>query len=72
VLLFLVFHFNHTALFRTIPYTGGSGGLATAKEAHLLGAKVAVLDYVKPSPQGMVLYTHTSVHVHLQICACNI
>lgn len=31
---------------------GGSGGLATAKEAHLLGAKVAVLDYVKPSPQG--------------------
>mmetsp|Transcript_19809 Transcript_19809/g.19137 ORF Transcript_19809/g.19137 Transcript_19809/m.19137 type:complete len:605 (-) Transcript_19809:210-2024(-) len=31
---------------------GGSGGLSVAKEAHLLGAKVAVLDYVKPSPQG--------------------
>ncbi|XP_037026876.1 thioredoxin reductase 1, mitochondrial isoform X2 [Bradysia coprophila] len=31
---------------------GGSGGLACAKEAVVQGAKVAVLDYVKPSPQG--------------------
>jgi hypothetical protein len=31
---------------------GGSGGLACSKEAKKLGAKVAVLDYVKPSPQG--------------------
>jgi len=31
---------------------GGSGGLAASKEAAKLGAKVAVLDYVKPSPQG--------------------
>jgi len=31
---------------------GGSGGLAASKEAARLGAKVAVLDYVKPSPQG--------------------
>ncbi len=31
---------------------GGSGGLACAKEAALLGARVALLDYVKPSPQG--------------------
>ncbi len=31
---------------------GGSGGLACAKEAQKLGAKVAVLDYVKPSPHG--------------------
>lgn len=31
---------------------GGSGGLAAAKEAVELGAKVAVLDYVTPSPQG--------------------
>lgn len=31
---------------------GGSGGLACAKEAVNLGAKVAVLDYVTPSPQG--------------------
>lgn len=31
---------------------GGSGGLACAKEACALGAKVAVLDFVKPSPQG--------------------
>lgn len=31
---------------------GGSGGLACAKEASSLGKKVAVLDYVIPSPQG--------------------
>lgn len=31
---------------------GGSGGLACSKEANSLGAKVAVLDYVKPSPAG--------------------
>ncbi len=31
---------------------GGSGGLATSKEAAKYGAKVAVLDYVKPSPAG--------------------
>lgn len=33
---------------------GGSGGLACAKEAVKLGAKVAVLDFVKPSPQGNI------------------
>lgn len=31
---------------------GGSGGLACAKEAVNLGARVAVLDFVTPSPQG--------------------
>ncbi|KAL3268415.1 hypothetical protein HHI36_007528 [Cryptolaemus montrouzieri] len=31
---------------------GGSGGLAAAKEASNLGARVAVLDYVTPSPRG--------------------
>jgi len=31
---------------------GGSGGLATSKEAASFGAKVAVLDFVKPSPAG--------------------
>ncbi|XP_076367400.1 thioredoxin reductase 1 isoform X2 [Tachypleus tridentatus] len=31
---------------------GGSGGLACAKEAALLGKKVGVLDYVESSPQG--------------------
>ncbi|KAH1017673.1 hypothetical protein HUJ05_008281 [Dendroctonus ponderosae] len=31
---------------------GGSGGLAAAKEATNLGAKVAVLDYVTPTPLG--------------------
>ncbi|XP_017778734.1 PREDICTED: thioredoxin reductase 1, mitochondrial isoform X2 [Nicrophorus vespilloides] len=31
---------------------GGSGGLACAKEAANLGAKVAVLDYVIPTPLG--------------------
>lgn len=31
---------------------GGSGGLACAKEAAQIGAKVAVLDWVKPTPIG--------------------
>uniref|UniRef100_A0A8D1A204 thioredoxin-disulfide reductase (NADPH) n=2 Tax=Sus scrofa TaxID=9823 RepID=A0A8D1A204_PIG len=31
---------------------GGSGGLACAKEAAQLGKKVAVVDYVSPSPRG--------------------
>lgn len=31
---------------------GGSGGLACAKEAVANGAKVACLDFVKPSPLG--------------------
>lgn len=31
---------------------GGSGGLAAAKEAVALGAKVGVLDFVSPSPRG--------------------
>jgi thioredoxin reductase (NADPH) len=31
---------------------GGSGGMAAAKEAATLGAKVACLDFVKPSPAG--------------------
>jgi Pyridine nucleotide-disulphide oxidoreductase len=31
---------------------GGSGGMAAAKEAADLGAKVACLDFVKPSPMG--------------------
>lgn len=31
---------------------GGSGGLASAKEARSFGKRVAVLDYVKPSPVG--------------------
>ena len=30
----------------------GSGGLATAKRAAKHGAKVAICDFVKPSPQG--------------------
>jgi hypothetical protein len=33
---------------------GGSGGLAAAKEARKLGMKVAILDYVKPSPVGVI------------------
>mmetsp|Transcript_9102 Transcript_9102/g.15991 ORF Transcript_9102/g.15991 Transcript_9102/m.15991 type:complete len:590 (-) Transcript_9102:476-2245(-) len=38
--------------FDLIVIGGGSGGLACAKEASKLGAKVALLDFVKPSPQG--------------------
>ncbi|KAL7060614.1 hypothetical protein AAHC03_09953 [Spirometra sp. Aus1] len=33
---------------------GGSGGLALAKESSRLGAKVALLDYVNPTPKGTV------------------
>lgn len=31
---------------------GGSGGLASAKAAAKLGAKVGIADFVKPSPVG--------------------
>jgi len=31
---------------------GGSGGMAAAKEAAIQGAKVALCDFVKPSPKG--------------------
>ena len=31
---------------------GGSGGISTAKKASLLGAKVALADFVNPSPNG--------------------
>lgn len=31
---------------------GGSGGLACAKEAVAYGKKIAVLDFVNPSPRG--------------------
>jgi thioredoxin reductase (NADPH) len=31
---------------------GGSGGMAAAKEAASFGAKIALCDFVKPSPQG--------------------
>ena len=30
---------------------GGSGGIACAKEASALGARVLLFDYVRPSPQ---------------------
>lgn len=33
---------------------GGSGGMACAKQASALGAKVTLFDYVKPSSQGSV------------------
>lgn len=31
---------------------GGSGGLAAAKEAASFGARVAIADFIKPSPIG--------------------
>ena len=31
---------------------GGSGGISAAKSAAKYGAKVALADFVKPSPQG--------------------
>lgn len=43
---------NHGYDYDLIVIGGGSGGLAASKEASARGAKVAVLDYVTPSPQG--------------------
>ncbi len=43
---------NHGFEYDLIVIGGGSGGLSCSKEAARLGAKVAVLDYVKPSPHG--------------------
>lgn len=43
---------NHGYDYDLVVLGGGSGGLAASKEAASLGAKVAVLDYVKPSPAG--------------------
>jgi len=43
---------DHKYDYDLIVIGGGSGGLALSKEASTLGAKVALLDYVKPSPLG--------------------
>lgn len=48
-----------TSLFKRNKYDlvvigGGSGGLACAQEARKFGAKIALIDYVKPTPIGSV------------------
>lgn len=43
---------NHGYDYDMIVIGGGSGGLAAAKEVAKYKKKVALLDYVKPSPQG--------------------
>lgn len=43
---------NHSYQYDLVVIGGGSGGLACSKEAKKFGARVAVLDFVKPSPQG--------------------
>jgi len=43
---------GHSYQFDLVVIGGGSGGLACAKEAGQLGKKVALLDFVDPSPQG--------------------
>ncbi|CAB9504796.1 Glutathione reductase, chloroplastic (Fragment) [Seminavis robusta] len=43
---------NHGYDYDLVVIGGGSGGMAASKEAADLGAKVACLDFVKPSPAG--------------------
>jgi len=43
---------SHNYDYDLIVIGGGSGGLACAQEAAKYGVKVAVFDFVKPSPQG--------------------
>ena len=43
---------NMAARYDLVVVGGGSGGLACSKAAADLGARVAVLDFVKPSPHG--------------------
>lgn len=44
--------FDTKAEYDLIVIGGGTGGLSCAQEAKALGLKVAVFDYVSPSPQG--------------------
>jgi thioredoxin reductase (NADPH) len=43
---------DHSYDYDLVVIGGGSGGMAAAKEAANLGAKVCLLDFVKPSPHG--------------------
>lgn len=43
---------DHSYDYDLVVIGGGSGGMAAAKEAANLGAKVVCLDFVKPSPHG--------------------
>ncbi|KAJ1484477.1 hypothetical protein T484DRAFT_1797055, partial [Baffinella frigidus] len=43
---------SHTYDYDLIVIGGGSGGLACSKQAAALGGKVAVFDYVDPTPKG--------------------
>lgn len=43
---------DHSYDYDLVVIGGGSGGMAAAKEAATLGARVALCDFVKPSPKG--------------------
>ena len=54
---------DHSYDYDLVVIGGGSGGLACSKQAQKLGVRVAVLDYVKPSPIGISLLCYHSMYV---------
>jgi thioredoxin reductase (NADPH) len=51
---------------------GGSGGMAAAKEATRFGAKVACLDFVKPSPAGTTWGLGTLIYLRIDIAMISV
>jgi hypothetical protein len=63
---------NHGYDYDLLVIGGGSGGLALAKEATKHKKKVALCDYVKPSPQGTAWGLGGEYRDVLPLFCCNI